>query len=159
MPTVHAGAVLVGSRAVVIRGPSGAGKSRLALRLIEAAAFGCLPFARLVADDRTHMENVNGSLLVGAPDKLAGLLEVRALGLRQFPYEVLAVAGWVVDLEAAPARMPDPADSKVMLEGVTLPRFAFPACTDPLPVLLAALAPSVASWRRKAPNHCGAALP
>ena len=34
--TVHASAVLVGARAVLIRGPSGAGKSRLALELIEA---------------------------------------------------------------------------------------------------------------------------
>jgi hypothetical protein len=141
MPTVHAGAVLVGSRAVVIRGPSGAGKSRLALRLIEAAALGCLPFARLVADDRTHMENVNGRLLVRAPDVLAGLLEVRGLGLRRFSYEALAVAGWVVDLAENAPRMPDAADSEVVLEGVTLPRFAFPACTDPLPVLLAALRP------------------
>jgi len=30
MPTVHACAVLVGAKAVLIRGPSGAGKSRLA---------------------------------------------------------------------------------------------------------------------------------
>ena len=33
LPTVHASAVLVGARAVLIRGPSGAGKSRLALAL------------------------------------------------------------------------------------------------------------------------------
>ena len=33
-PSVHASAVLVGARAVLIRGPSGAGKSRLALALL-----------------------------------------------------------------------------------------------------------------------------
>ena len=35
-PSVHASAVLVGNRAVLIRGPSGAGKSRLAFDLILA---------------------------------------------------------------------------------------------------------------------------
>ncbi|MGB6890957.1 MAG: serine kinase, partial [Xanthobacteraceae bacterium] len=35
--TVHASAVLVGARAVLIRGASGAGKSRLALELLDAA--------------------------------------------------------------------------------------------------------------------------
>ena len=53
--TVHASAVLVGARAVLIRGPSGAGKSRLALDLIEAARGGRLRFARLVGDDRVHL--------------------------------------------------------------------------------------------------------
>ena len=58
--TVHASAVLVGARAVVIRGPSGAGKSRLALALIEAARTGTLRFARLVGDDRVHLERPTG---------------------------------------------------------------------------------------------------
>jgi HPr kinase/phosphorylase len=37
-PSVHASAVLVGNRAVLIRGPSGAGKSRLAFDLIDRRA-------------------------------------------------------------------------------------------------------------------------
>ena len=49
--TVHASAVLIGARAVLIRGPSGSGKSQLALGLIEAARGGALAFARLVADE------------------------------------------------------------------------------------------------------------
>jgi excinuclease UvrABC ATPase subunit len=40
---VHASAVKVGSRAVLIRGPSGAGKSRLAFDLILAGRSGQLP--------------------------------------------------------------------------------------------------------------------
>ena len=50
-PTVHASALLVGARAVLIRGPSGAGKSRLALELIELAGLGRLRFARLIGDE------------------------------------------------------------------------------------------------------------
>ena len=55
---VHACAVLIGARALLIRGPAGSGKSRLALALIEAAEAGRLRFARLVADDRVRLEAV-----------------------------------------------------------------------------------------------------
>ncbi|MGB6965971.1 MAG: serine kinase, partial [Xanthobacteraceae bacterium] len=61
--TVHASAVLVGARAVLIRGPSGAGKSRLALDLIEAGQSGRLLFTRLLGDDRVHLQNAGGRLL------------------------------------------------------------------------------------------------
>ena len=50
--TVHASAVLIGARAVLIRGPSGSGKSRLAWELIEAARGGAVVFTRLVGEDR-----------------------------------------------------------------------------------------------------------
>src|SRR5947209_968172 len=86
-PTIHASAVLVGARAVLIRGPAGSGKSRLALDLIDAAAAGLLPFGRLVADDRAHVEAVHGRLLVRPAARLAGLIEMRGLGLRRFPFE------------------------------------------------------------------------
>ena len=48
--SIHASAVLVGNRAVLIRGPSGAGKSRLAFDLILAGRSGQLP--RTDADRR-----------------------------------------------------------------------------------------------------------
>ena len=54
--SVHASAVLVGDRAVLIRGPSGAGKSRLAFDLILAGRAGQIPPAVLVGDDRVHLE-------------------------------------------------------------------------------------------------------
>ena len=55
-PSIHGSAVLVGARAVLIQGPAGSGKSRLVLALLHAAGQGLLPFARLVADDRAHVE-------------------------------------------------------------------------------------------------------
>ena len=63
-PSVHASAVLASARAVLIRGPAGSGKSRLALAIIEAAQTGLLPIARLVGDDRVHLEPCYGRLLV-----------------------------------------------------------------------------------------------
>ena len=53
--TIHASAVLVGPKAVLIRGPSGSGKSRLAWDLLIAATQGLVPFARLVADASERM--------------------------------------------------------------------------------------------------------
>jgi serine kinase of HPr protein (carbohydrate metabolism regulator) len=136
--TVHASVVLVGARAVLIRGPSGSGKSRLAWGLIGAAEAGRLPFARLVADDRVHLEARHGRLLARPPPALAGLIEVRGLGIRRLPYEPLAVVGLVVDL-AAPSAERLPAPQEVSIDGIQLPRLAVASGDDPLPGVLAAL--------------------
>jgi HPr kinase/phosphorylase len=138
--TVHASAVLVGARAVLIRGPSGAGKSRLALALIAAAQTGLLSFARLVADDRVELEACHGRLLARPPGALAGLIEVRGLEIRRMPHEPLAIIGSVVDLAAADAqRLPSPAERETVIAGISLPRLAVAADEDPLPAVIALL--------------------
>jgi HPr kinase/phosphorylase len=140
-PTIHASAVLVGARAVLIRGPAGAGKSRLALRLIESAPTGLLAFARLIGDDRVRVEARNGRLLVRPAETLAGLIEVRGLGLRHLPFEPVAVIRLVVDLAAGDAeRLPQDAHVSATVCGITLPRLAVAPEFDPLPLLRAALA-------------------
>ncbi|MDP1619343.1 HPr kinase/phosphorylase [Phenylobacterium sp.] len=63
-----------GWRGVLIEGPSGAGKSDLALRCLH------LGF-RLVADDRVLIWRSGGRLFGRAPESLAGLMEVRNLGV------------------------------------------------------------------------------
>jgi len=140
MPSVHASAVLVGARAVLIRGPSGAGKSRLALALLQAAERGAPPFARLVADDRSQLEPRHGRLLVRPVAEIAGLIEVHGLGIRRVPYEPVAVVGLVVDLAAPDAeRLPPTATERVTIEGVALARLAVAAGADPLPLVLAGM--------------------
>jgi HPr kinase/phosphorylase len=137
-PTIHASAVLVGRCAVLIRGPSGAGKSRLAYAVVEAAQTGLIAFARLVGDDRVHVEAAHGRLLARPTQTLAGLIEVRGLGIRRVPYEPLAVIGLVVDLGAADAeRLPMPTD--VVIAGIALPRLVVAPGTDPMRILFAAL--------------------
>ena len=139
-PTIHASAVLVGARAVLIQGPSGSGKSQLALALLEAARNRTLPFARLVADDRADIEAVHGRLLVRPAPTLAGLIEVRGLGIRRLPHEPLAVVGLLADLGQPDAeRLPDPAQREAKIEGITLPRLAVAAGSDALPLVLAYL--------------------
>lgn len=135
---MHASAVLLGARAVLIRGPSGAGKSRLALDLLGTPQRGELPFARLVGDDRIRLEAQHGRLLVRPAEALEGMLEVRGIGILQLPFEPVAVVGWVIELaEPSATRMPASAESSVEVEGVNLPRLALPACAEPLSVLLA----------------------
>jgi HPr kinase/phosphorylase len=140
MPSFHASAVLVGARAVLIRGPSGAGKSRLALALLRAAESGRPAFARLVADDRSVLEAHHGRLLVRPVPELAGLIEVRGLGIRHLPYEPAAVVGLVVDLAAPDAeRLPSAASGRTIIEGIEVSRLAVAPGTEPLAQVLAAL--------------------
>jgi serine kinase of HPr protein (carbohydrate metabolism regulator) len=138
-PTIHASAVLVGARALLIRGPAGAGKSQLALDLLQAAASGRLAFARLVADDRVHVAAAHGRLVAQAPASLAGLLEIRGIGIRRLPHEPMAVVRLVVDLATAAERMPQSAAMEVEIEGVQLPRLAVAPEANAFSLVLAAL--------------------
>jgi HPr kinase/phosphorylase len=101
--TLHASAVAVGGRGVLLLGPSGAGKSALALALIGRGA-------ALVADDRVTLTRAGGALIARAPAPLAGLIEARGVGLLRLPAMAEAPLGLAVDLGRAPAaRMPHPA--------------------------------------------------
>ena len=136
--TVHASAVLVGPRAVLIRGPSGSGKSQLALELIEMARTSSLPFARLVADDRVHLEAAHGRLLARPAEALAGLIEVRGVGLARLAYEPSAVVGLVVDLAAQDAqRLPEASSRRTEIDGIELPRLAVASGAAALPAVCA----------------------
>ncbi len=136
--TIHASAVLTGRNAVLIRGSAGSGKSSLAYALIQAAETGLIRFARLVGDDRVHVEAAHGRLLVRPAETLAGLIELRGLGIRRVPFEPLAVVGLLVDLDAADAeRLPPSGESS--LAGIALPRLAVAPRRKALPMLIAAL--------------------
>ena len=99
---VHATCVSLDGMGLLIRGPSGIGKSDLALRLIDTGA-------RLVADDRVDLMISNNDVVARAPETLAGLLEVRCLGVLRFPFFDATIIHLVVDL-ANPkdvARLPE----------------------------------------------------
>ncbi|MEC4595049.1 MULTISPECIES: HPr kinase/phosphorylase [Nitrospirillum] len=119
MIRVHATCVSVGGAGVLLRGPSGSGKSDLALRLVDAGAL-------LVADDQVDLvADPTGTLLTAtAPECLAGLIEVRGLGILPAPATPSAFVRLVVDLvdRDAVSRLPDPA--AVTLAGVAVPRVA-----------------------------------
>jgi HPr kinase/phosphorylase len=146
-PSVHASCVLAGARAVLIRGPSASGKSQLALDLIHAAASGSLRFARLVGDDRVHLAPAGGRLLARPAETLAGLIEVRGVGLLRLPYEPCAVVGLVVDLAATDAsRLPDRDQREAVIDGISLPRLPVASGANALPGVLALLNSPTECW-------------
>ena len=71
---VHATTVAIAGKGVLIRGAPGGGKSDLALRLIDGGA-------KLVADDWTEIMRRGKSLIASAPKAIAGLMEVRGVGV------------------------------------------------------------------------------
>jgi HPr kinase/phosphorylase len=138
--SVHASAVLVGDRAVLIRGPSGSGKSRLAFDLVLAGRAGQIPAAVLVGDDRVYLEATQGQLVVRPARELTGLIEIRGLGIRRCDFAERAMVGLVVDLSAADAeRLPAPDVLFTNIYGVILPRVPVSSGFQPLPLVLAAL--------------------
>jgi len=139
-PTIHASAVRVGERAVLIRGPSGSGKSRLALELILAGRAGVIAQTELIGDDRVHLSAEGGALIVRPAANLAGLLEVHGLGIRRLPYASAAEVGMVVDLDAEDAaRMPAPASLEIVLNGVKCARIPVGKGFSALPLVTAML--------------------
>jgi HPr kinase/phosphorylase len=139
-PSVHASAVKVGSLAVLIRGPSGAGKSRLAFDLIMAGRSGVIESAVLVGDDRVHLATVGDEIVVRPAPLLAGLIEIRGLGIRRCDFVEHATVGLVVDLAADDGdRLPPPEALKTTILGVEIPRFPVSRDYSPLPLVVAAL--------------------
>lgn len=114
---VHATAVAVRGRGLLILGAPGSGKSRLAL---EMAALG----AGIVADDAVALQPGRPPVLA-APDRWPGLVEVRGLGLIAVephpPVPCLAA----IDLSAAPGADRLPEHGRMALAGadVTLLRW------------------------------------
>ena len=144
--SVHASAVLVGNRAVLIRGPSGAGKSRLAFDLVLAGRSGQIPKAVLVGDDRVHLDTHDGEIVVRPARELAGLIEIRGLGIRRCEFAGAATVGLVVDLCAADAeRLPPPEALQTRIYGVQLPRIPVGPGYAALPLVVAALTMTASS--------------
>lgn len=121
MTTVHATCVVLDGAGVLIRGESGAGKSVLALQLIERAGEDRLP-AALVGDDRVRLDAERDSLVARGHPAVAGLIEMRGVGLCRIAHAESAPLHLVVDLVEAAPRMPAPQDEYVVLAEVQLPR-------------------------------------
>ena len=114
--TLHASAVAVAGRGLLITGRAGSGKTTLALEMI---ALG----AELVADDRVALGGAGtGRLWLSAPARLVGLVEVRGFGLARLPARPRAALELIADLDAAEtARLPE--RSSRTLAGIACPVF------------------------------------
>jgi len=138
--TVHASAVKIGNFAVLIRGPSGSGKSRLAFDLIMAGCAGVVERAVLVGDDRVHLATLGNEIVVRPAPILAGLIEIRGLGIRRCDFVEHATVGLIVDLAAEDAeRLPAPEALFARIYGVKIPRIPVGTGYSALPLVVAAL--------------------
>jgi HPr kinase/phosphorylase len=95
---LHASCAARDACGVLLLGPSGSGKSDLLLRLLDRG------FA-LVADDQVEVEDG----IASAPAALAGLVEVRGLGIVRLPCITAARLALAVRLRAPGERLPDAA--------------------------------------------------
>lgn len=148
MVTIHGTCVLVSGIGVLLRGGSGSGKSDLALRLIDGGA-------RLIADDRVELRMEHGRLMAAAPEALAGLLEVRGVGILAVSSAGEAEVGLAVDLVPGDRveRLPDP-DTLRLLDAA-VPRLALAAFDASTPAklrLAAAAARTGALWEVPPPR-------
>lgn len=112
--TLHASCIAIEGRAVLIEGASGSGKSDLALRLIDRGAV-------LVSDDYTIVRRIADALIASAPTNIAGLIEVRGIGLVPMPLETDVPVALIVSIADAVDRMPDD-DSSSVIAGIAIPR-------------------------------------
>ena len=124
-PHLHATLVRLDGHGVLIRGASGTGKSSLAVSLLRRAEAAGRE-ARLVADDQVLVERREALAFGHAPAALAGLIELRGVGILNLPFEREAQMTLVVDLStrAAIERLPEP--SFVEIAGVSLRRIHLP---------------------------------
>lgn len=110
---LHATAVALDGKAVLIRGAAGSGKSGLALQLI---ALG----ATLVADDRTRLWREGARLLADAPDTIRGRIEARGIGILNAPATGPQPVVLVVDMDRTETdRLPPARQTEIL--GISLP--------------------------------------
>jgi HPr kinase/phosphorylase len=153
--SIHASAVRVGDRAVLIRGPSGSGKSRLAFDLVLAGRAGQIAPAMLVGDDRVHVWPHETALMVRPAPALAGLIEIRGLGIRRCDFVPEAAVGMVVDLDASDAeRLPPPDALRIRILGIEIPRIPIQPGFSGLPLVIAALTMTTNSCSARLPTDC-----
>lgn len=125
MNLVHGTCIAIGPSGILLRGIAGSGKSDLALRLLGQTHLG----AKLVADDQVQLTRRGDALWAQAPAQIAGLMEVRGIGILRMAAAVVAAEvrlRLVLDLCAPGAqdtvpRMPEAAHCTI--DGIDLPLY------------------------------------
>ena len=116
---MQASAVSIGGAALLIEGPPGSGKSSLALTLIDRGA-------GLIGDDAVTLTADSGRLMASPPPNIAGLIEVRGVGLVRLRTALPAPVALILTLGGPePARLPEIPIPTRVIAGVAVPALAF----------------------------------
>jgi HPr kinase/phosphorylase len=131
---IQASAVAIDGRAMLIEGDPGSGKSSLALALIDGGA-------QLIGDDAVTLQAEGDRLIASPPPNIAGLLEVRGVGLIHCPLASPAPVSLILTLGVPVSdRLPGPLPLR-RIAGVAVPVLAFdPGAIAPAARARAALA-------------------
>ena len=124
----HGTFVKVGELGVLILGPPGSGKSSLALTLIDGGGRGIGKndlTATLIADDHVCLwcDSTSAQVFGRPPKTIAGLLEIRGLGIVQVDYLHRYPVGLVVQIRPQDKieRLPDFSKACIDVMGQTIP--------------------------------------
>lgn len=117
---VHqASAVVIGGRALLITGRPGAGKSSLTLALLDRGA-------GLIGDDAVMLTPKGEQLIAAPPPNIAGLLELRGLGIIRLAVANPSPVALVLELGGVVGeRLPDPPLPCRELGGIAVPLLRF----------------------------------
>ncbi len=116
---IQASAVVIGGRALLIEGRAGSGKSSLALALIDRGA-------GLIGDDAVTLVRKGEHVIASPPPNIAGLLELRGIGLARLAPAPPAPVALILALGGpAPERLPAVPLPCREIAGVAVPVLAF----------------------------------
>ena len=125
--TIHASCVAIDGLAVLLCGASGSGKSDLTLCLLDRGA-------KLISDDYTVLRRSGDELVASAPANIAGKIEVRGIGIVDWP----AISGVPVALcfalDTPVERMPQEQPGHRTILGVPVPVVALEALHASAPI-------------------------
>lgn len=106
---IQASAVAIDGRALLIRGEPGSGKSSLALALIDRGA-------QLIGDDGVEVRLDDDRILACPPPNIAGLIEIRNVGLVRLPVAPPTPIALILSLTDTAERLPEKANSQTVLD-------------------------------------------
>lgn len=123
---VHATAIAINGRGVLLSGKSGVGKSDLAIRLIDRGA-------KLVCDDYCDIIDGGDYPYIVAKPTIAGKFELRGVGILKLDYVEKAPLFVVFQLDQQPERLPD-SNKEMHVAGWSIPSFAIAPIENSAPL-------------------------
>ncbi len=141
---IHATLLCIEKKGLLLTGPTGAGKSDLALRVLTSHFSNsfCAAPPELVADDQVLLRESQGKLYGRPPEAIKGLLEVRGVGICDFPYREETQIHGVIALTPGqqPERLPPTPFATIEIETISLPLVPLNPFEQSAPQKLALLA-------------------